>query len=223
MTTPLDVYTQNRKRLLDLAATLDTSRHETPVPTLPLWTVRETYAHLSGSVADMLVGNVEDLGSAHWTAKQVSDRANYSLADICAEWTRNADRFDTELRRNETVAGSAFDLWHHVQDISAALGETVDRSEASVRFIIDFMAPAATSSWPSDTPPVRLVADDLNGGWQLGEGTAATTVHAPGYELARTIAGRRSRAQAEALGWDNPAPHIAHMPPFDFAEKDQIE
>lgn len=223
MTAVLDVYAHCRKQLLELATTLDESRHETPVPALPLWTVRDTYAHLVGNVADALAGNLAGQGTASWTAAQVADRADRSLADICAEWAANAEHFDAELRANPVLWGNAFDLWHHEQDIRAALGEPVDRDEARLRFTFDIMAPAATSFWPPDTPAVQLAADDLRQEWQLGEGTPSTTVHASGYELARAIAGRRSRGQVEALGWDNPAPHIARMPAFEFADDDLIE
>ncbi|ADD42071.1 maleylpyruvate isomerase family mycothiol-dependent enzyme [Stackebrandtia nassauensis] len=218
-----DIYARIRHRLLNLATTLDTSRHETPVPALPLWTVRDTYAHLAGNVADSLTGNVDEQGTAPWTAIHVSNRADHTLADICTEWSGNAEAFDTAMRADAKLWGNAFDLWHHEQDIRAALGEPVDRDETTVRFTIDLLVPAIAAHWPADTPSVRVVADDLDQDWQLGDGTPATTVHTNGYDLSRGLAGRRSRVQLETLGWHNPAPHLAHMPAFDFPEKDLTE
>lgn len=223
MSTAPDIYANLRTRMVELAAELDQTRHETPVPALPLWTIRDTYAHLAGTVADTITGNLDAQGTAAWTAVHVADRAELGLTDICAEWTRNADAFDTAMRADRSLWGNAFDLWHHEQDIRAALGESGDRDETHVRFAFDILVPAATAHWPTNTPAVRLVAEDLDGTWQLGPGTPTETVTGSGYELARAMAGRRSRAQVEALGWHNPAPHLADMPAFDFATSDQAE
>lgn len=222
MTTALDMYTLSRKRLVELAATLDESRHETPVPALPLWTVRDAYAHLAGNVADALGDNLNGIGTDAWTAAQVATRADRTLSDICTEWMDNAEKFDARLAAEPALAGSAFDLWQHEQDIRAALGEPVDRDPVSVRFGLDIIVPVASAAWPAGTPSVRLVVEELDQEWQLGPDAPATTVRADGYELVRAMIGRRSRAQVEALGWTNPVPHLVYMP-FEFAERDLVE
>ena len=223
MTTGIDVYQHLRTRLLELAATLDESGAEAPVPALPLWTIRDTYAHSVGVAADILSGNTDRRGAPEWTAVQVEDRAKLTLDEICAEWTAAADRFDDRLRADRGTWPSAFDLWHHEQDIRAALDLPVDRDPDRLRFVLGTIAQSATANWPDHTPAVRLVADDLDAEWQLGPDNPTATVHASGYELARVTAGRRSRAQAEALGWDNPSPHFAKLPAFSFPERDLVE
>ncbi|MFD0633984.1 maleylpyruvate isomerase N-terminal domain-containing protein [Catenulispora yoronensis] len=104
MTTTGQHYGVIRAELTELADTLSEEQIATPVPALPGWSVRDTYAHLAGVAADIVRGQVGDPHDVGWTAGHVAARKDRSLAEICREWGVEGPRAEElldapELRR----------------------------------------------------------------------------------------------------------------------------
>lgn len=202
--TPGQTYAVVRARLAALASTLDESAQAAPVPALPDWTVRDTYAHLAGICTDLLEGRLDKVADDEWTAGQVRDRAAMSLAEVCAEWTARGAELDAHL---DTPVGerswlAVQDAWQHEQDIRGALGLEGDRDGETCAWMAGFTLRWLGSRWPEGLAAVRVVAGAADGReWVLGGGEVSLELRADVYTLARMAIGRRSREQILALDW----------------------
>ena len=81
-----------RTRLTALLADIDRSQAQTPVPTCPGWAVHDVLAHVSGGVVDAINRRMEGAGTDPWTARQVNERRELSIAENLDEWTMHASR-----------------------------------------------------------------------------------------------------------------------------------
>lgn len=103
------------------------------------WRVRDVVAHLTGLVADILGGDTGGAGRPDATARQVSSRADLSMADLVAEWDEVGEglaglieslddaTWASLLPSGQTMGEGAErllgDIWVHANDINVALGE----------------------------------------------------------------------------------------------------
>jgi uncharacterized protein (TIGR03083 family) len=218
-------YELTRRRLLDVAAGLDDREAGRDVPALPGWTVKDTYAHLTGVCADVLAGRMDGAPSDEWTARQVAERADRSLAEVCAEWDAAAPHFDAWLRDtgDRQTSFAAFDCWAHEQDVLGALGRKGERDDPRVRYLVGRAAEILRGRiGKSGAPPVRIIATTVDE--HVGDGEPAATLRTDDYELLRIFMGRRSRAQLEAAGWEgDPAPYVDHMHLFELPRVDLLD
>lgn len=220
-----DAYRAGRERLVEWASTLSDGDASAPVPALPGWTVRDTYAHLSGLAADVLSGGLSGPPDDVATARQVADRADHSLAEILAEWTTNGPRLDellADLGRSAPIQ-VAIDVWSHEVDMRSALGVPLPDGGAAERFLDRAARRGIGRGWPDHVPALRIVVEDDE--WVAGEGEPAATLSITRFELGRVMLGRRSPAQMAALDWTgaDPAPWIAAIPAFGPAEHDVVD
>lgn len=220
-----DVYPKTRGRLLDLASRLDEGSVRTPVPALPGWTVKDAYAHLAGGCADVLAGNMEGAGTPPWTAKQVSDRAGHSLAEVCAEWSSHNREIDEWIRAQSGRGGSflCFDVWSHEQDIRGAVGLRGEREDQRVSVLVRNAVDVFDGRVKgAGAPPARVVTETTDR--TLGEGDAGVILRTSDYELLRLFFGRRSQAQIDSLDWEGePEPCVEHLHLFALPEADLID
>jgi uncharacterized protein (TIGR03083 family) len=104
------------------------------------WTVGDVARHTVGSIADVVAGRLDGLGSPEVTEREVAERAGRSpaeLADECAEVRKGAagllPLFDDaawaasapggyEGTLGDGVEALWYDTWMHGNDIRAALG-----------------------------------------------------------------------------------------------------
>lgn len=224
-----DLYTGGRHTLLDLAAILTPAEAATPVPATPKWTVKDVYAHLSGVVADALGGRMDGVATDPWTARQVAERAERSLTDICAEWAELGPELEEALRAFPDLANPRLiiDQWTHEQDIRGALGKPGSRTDGRMTFCVETMLTGFSKGWPETGLPCVVVTGDT-GAWPLGEGEVVVRLTATDFELARAIMGRRSRAQVLALRWsprdeEKLGPVVDHLHAFPHADVDLLE
>jgi uncharacterized protein (TIGR03083 family) len=104
------------------------------------WTVADVAAHAIGSVADVVAGRVEGLGSPEATAREVAERSGRSPAELADELAAVSKQISdlAVLFDDDAWAGPApgdydgtlaqgvealfYDTWAHGDDIRAALG-----------------------------------------------------------------------------------------------------
>ncbi len=213
-------YAACRERISTLVGDLTPEQARTPVPACPGWTVHDVVAHLSGSVADVLGGRMEGIGSEAWTAAQVEARTDVPIGQMVAEWSETSPRFEDGLRAigGPMAALGVADVWHHEQDLRGALGVEGGHDPVTEHTAIAGYAPQVGAAWAAEgRGPLWIVAGDTT--VQSGDGEPGATVTGPPYELARALGGRRTEAQLRALEWDGDAePYIATLAGMGPAE-----
>ncbi len=125
------------------------------------WTVGDVAAHVAGTLADIVAGRFDGLGTPEVTQREVDERRGRSaseLADELAEVTAGAEAlfraFDDEAWEAEAPAGVArtvgwgveslwYDAFVHGDDIRAALGRPSVSSDA-VRASLSHVAAVLT-------------------------------------------------------------------------------
>ena len=211
-------YAACRERIGGLVGDLTPEQAQTPVPACPGWSVHDVVAHLTGSVADVLGGRMDGIGSEVWTAAQVEARKDVPIGEMVAEWAEMAPQFEDGLRAvgGPMAALGVADAWHHEQDLRGALGVEGGHDPVAEHTAISGYAQAAT--WAAEgRAPLRIVAGDTT--IQSGDGEPAATVTGAPYELARALGGRRTEAQVRALDWHGDAePYIATLAGMGPAE-----
>ncbi|PSK99048.1 uncharacterized protein (TIGR03083 family) [Murinocardiopsis flavida] len=219
------MYVEAQDRLLEIAGDIGEDGGAVPVPALPGWTIKDTYAHLAGVSADVLSGATPaDIGDDQWTARHVSERADRRLAQIRAEWAGNAAAMKDHLgaRSGLGSALTAVDAWHHEQDIRGALRFPGGRRDAAE--VTDVVVAGLSGGWPEDLPAVRIECIDAEARWTVGPGRPGVRLRARVFDVARLLIGRRSRAQALALPWEGPVGtvleylHVFPMPTVGLVE-----
>jgi uncharacterized protein (TIGR03083 family) len=214
-----DVYRWHRERLLRLAPELTDEQLDTTVPACPAWTVRELYAHLAAGSTEVLSGALTEMPTPEHTQRQVDERSDHSLSEVCDEWETNGPKMD-ELLRAVPIKEAALDAWSHYNDIRGALGLPRDGDEAVLSFALGVLASGRRRRWPElGLPTLRVVGSQRE--WLFGDGEPAATVAADDYELARLFIGRRSPAQLRAIDWQgDPTPFVGHLSVFPVPEDD---
>jgi uncharacterized protein (TIGR03083 family) len=221
----VEVHREGRERVLELAADLDDDAASTVVRACPQWTVKDVYAHMAGVPADILAGRLEGVATDPWTARQVAERADRSLQEICAELVELGPGMDEVL----TAFGDAMDprlfidQWSHEQDVRGTLQRPGGRDVPIVGWIAGALIGLMGDGWASKgRPTVRIVG--TSGEWLLGEGEPELTLTTTDFELARGLVGRRSRDELLRMGWDGDASAVVdhlHVLPFAAADLDE--
>ncbi|HTJ70980.1 MAG TPA: maleylpyruvate isomerase family mycothiol-dependent enzyme [Actinospica sp.] len=198
-----ECYRAVRTRMIDFAGELSPEQASKPVPALPLWTVKDTYAHLAGVCAEVLDGALTGFATDDDTARQVADRADRSLADLCEEWAERSPEME------ELLAGQygyrynlmSFDAWNHEQDIFGGLGLPQVREDATTQVVAELLTDRFARGWRKAelSPAVHLVAPSVDTVIGVGEPVAA--LRTDDFELVRMLSGRRTLSEMAALDW----------------------
>lgn len=213
-------YGACRERISALVADLTDEQTATPVPACPGWTVHDVVAHLSGTVADILAGNMDGIGSPEWTAAQVEARRDTPMGEMLAGWAEGSPQFEDGLRAvgGMMAALAVADAWNHEQDLRGALGAPGGGDPAAEHTAIEGYAAAVGGGWATaGVAPLRVEAGDVT--ITSGDGEPGATVTGAPYDLARALAGRRTEAQLRALTWEGDAePYVATLAEMGPAE-----
>lgn len=198
-----EVYRTVRTRMIESAAGLSGEQAATPVPALPAWTIRDTYAHLTGLCAEVLDNVVTGPATDADTARQVAQREGRGLAELCAEWTDHASRID------ELIAGPkgyryhllVQDAWNHEQDVLGALGLPQAREDATTPVVAGALMDKYVRAWRKFelSPAVRITTP--SGDWTIGVGEPAAALRATDFDLIRMLIGRRTLDEMRAMDW----------------------
>jgi uncharacterized protein (TIGR03083 family) len=222
-----EAYRTVRARLIELAAQLTDEQAGTAVPALPAWTVRDTYAHLAGVCAEVADATLQTRATDEDTARQVEQRKDLTLGELCAQWSGIAPDLDALMSgpNGRHYGLMAADVWNHEQDIRGALGLPVDREDETCAAIAGFIAGLFDRQWRKKGLGPAVHFFTVEGGmWQVGEGEPEVSLHTTDYEFSRILTGRRSRAQILALDWVGDAEplidrlHLFDLPLIDLAE-----
>ena len=135
------LYAEGRKRITELLEGVSDEEAKTAVPTCPQWSVHDVAAHLAGTCADVLSGNLAGVATDPWTAAQVEARRDKSLAEIVAEWNEVAPQVEAFANNFPGRVGEQWvlDMTTHEHDVRLGLGRQGARDSACVRVGADFM------------------------------------------------------------------------------------
>jgi uncharacterized protein (TIGR03083 family) len=219
-----------------------------PVPACPAWSVHDVIAHLAGSCADVLVGNITGVATEPWTSAQVDARRGVSFQELVAEWDVLAPQFATLIDDfpgrypDQTIA----DVAVHEHDIRGALGRPGRRQSDAVERSLDLLLTTIVHAGARGLglPPLQVRADGRS--WVVGTGEPALgepgdvirqtvlageppappqtqpvgTLSAPPFELFRAVTGRRSAAQIRRFDWTvDPDGHLALFSAWPFTAR----
>ena len=221
----VEVHRQGRERVLELAEDIDDAQAATIVRACPQWTVKDVYAHMVGVPADALAGRLDGVATDPWTARQVEERADRSLEEICAELRDLGPAFDDVI----AAVGDAMDprlyvdQWTHEQDVRGTLGRPGARDIPIVGWIVARLLGLMGDGWAEKgLPTVRIVGSSVDS--VLGDGAPALTLQTSDFELARALIGRRSRDEYLNMGWDGDASVVVdRLHVFPLALQDLAE
>jgi len=143
-------FEQEMQAFGDLVASLDAVQWATPSRCAG-WTVADVAAHTIGSVADVVAGRVEGLGSPEATAREVAERFGRSPAELADELASARKQvgdlvvlFDDDAWSGPAPGGYGgtlaqgvealfYDTWAHGDDIRAALGMPSETAAPGLR------------------------------------------------------------------------------------------
>ena len=162
------------------------------MPALPGWSIRDTYAHLAGVCADALDGNLEGVATPPWTAAQLAARVDRTFDELTAEWLERGPQFDDALGviTGRGAVMASVDVWSHEQDIRGALGQRGERDDDRVRFLVERGMEAFAGRFGEAGVTLTIVLDGDRR--VVGPGDPSATWTTDGYELMRTLTGRRT-------------------------------
>jgi Mycothiol maleylpyruvate isomerase N-terminal domain len=166
-------YRENVAEVSALAGELTEEQLATTVPGTPAWTARDLLAHLAGGPADAATGRMDGAPGPEWTARHVSERLGFPVAELVAEMQVHQDAIAASTVDNPRPA-IVWDIAVHHADLHEALGRPVLPGH--------LWEPVLAS-----VAPMRF-------------GTAGVPEEVDRYELFRAIFSRRSRAQMQAWG-----------------------
>jgi len=194
------VYAATRDQLVEQVRGVPDSATRM-VPSCPEWSVKDVVAHVSGLVADILAGVKGPLGSDEATSRQVSTRAAMSLSEICDEWQANADAIVAPLVAEPLRGlGLTADLAVHVHDLAEMLDEVdVPPTEATESGCARYVPLLQERAAEQLDLALTVTLDDVT--WVPEAGSAPLAVTCTSAELLRSVTGRRTREQVEAMTW----------------------
>ena len=209
------LYPELRERMIRLVQSLDANDLVRTVPLTPGWTIEQVVAHLCGLNEDVIAGAVEGLGTDERTSAQVSKRSAMTVDEVCGEW-RGYDEAMREVTAEVPLLEErlAADLVVHLHDVQHALGHSIDETDEATASAAHVYVTRIPDRWAAATG--LHVAIELSDGYRLAaDGVADLTLRATPYDFLRSVSGRRSRAQVDALDWSGDAAAVLdHFSPY---------
>jgi len=226
-------YATLRSGLIELGESLTDEQADTTCVACPDWTIREVYAHLVGTPADILSGRLEGVTTDPWTQQQVDDRADDSLAQILEEWKAITPATDEALAAmgDEMDARFYIDVWSHDQDIRGTLATPGPVDPAFISNHASNVGQLMVRQAGTDGGPGPLTVT-IDGKTYANADLAddsrpSAKLTLSGFEAMRALTGRRSAAQLAAMEWDTNRAEPSHwfdaLTVFSLAQHDVID
>jgi uncharacterized protein (TIGR03083 family) len=199
-----ELYAEARGRVVAFVATLDEDELARSVPGCPGWTVADTLAHLVSIPEDALAGRLAGPPSDEQSAAQVERWRGRPVAELLESWRATAPVIDPIVAAaGASIAPIAIDVHAHELDLLGALGRTGGRDTRGVRWmarvLVDAFAERCATRRDSEVPAFDLVVSGHV--TRIGSGSGEGRLVLDAFEVARSMLGRRSRAQVEAWPW----------------------
>ena len=200
------LYRQSQGRILSL---VNNANAELPVEACPGWTVRDTVAHLLGTLADLTAGKLEESASAEWSAGHIERTKGRSISDLTAEWHVRANTTPGIFERYGALLVA--DLVTHEFDIKQAIGNTQGRDLQVVRTVALFYLNALDQAWREDGIPALRILTETSA-LDIGGDDPDVSVEMGWWEIGRIVSGRRSVQQVQDLTWSgDPSPWLDQL------------
>jgi hypothetical protein len=179
-------YIELRDRVVALVRSLPEDRGDAMVPACPDWTARQLIAHLVGVPEDIITGNMDGVTTRTWTDAQVTRHEGKSLQELADSYEATGQVFDDVLPMIPEPVNSqmVMDAVTHEHDLREALGEQGARDSAAVDVALAWLRSEFATRFSTVT------ADPF------------TVDGVDSYELLRSLTGRRTTAEMDALGLD---------------------
>jgi uncharacterized protein (TIGR03083 family) len=180
--------------LTALVRSLDAAQLDTPTR-CDGWTVRDVAAHVAGTLADIVAGRFEGLGTPEVTQREVDERAGRTTAELADELDevnagsqRLLAAFDEEGWEAPAPAGVAptvgwgveslwYDAFMHGDDIRHALGQPSVQSDALRAAVSHITAVLTDQGWgPATVALDGIEPFDVSGGGRTISGDPLTFV-----------------------------------------------
>ena len=221
----LALYRRAKRRMVNVVRSISDDELAAVCPACPAWSIRDLVAHhvhVVGAYTDETAppearGGFLEIDDAtreaagvvrdEWTEAGVIGRRGLPLERILDEWAGVVRRMKPDDE------ASLFDLIVHLGDVVEALGDRrgVD-TELAERAIYTCYEFALTRRLARLGDTVTLQCCDT--GTRIGTFPRAAEVRGTANELLRTLAGRRTRAEAdEALDWGDASLDARHLFP----------
>ncbi|MFL6140504.1 MAG: maleylpyruvate isomerase family mycothiol-dependent enzyme [Labedaea sp.] len=163
------------------------------VPACPLWTICDLLAHLAGTAA-LAIGRLSGSVPARRTPAGAND-----IVSLLGEW----DWMGPEVERLlSDRAGNllVMDSFTHELDLRYALGVPLPTAHPAFARALEMLVAGFSASVSAHgLPALQLVVDGTR--WTVGVGMPVGVLTASGYDVYRSLAGRRSHEQITRLGW----------------------
>ncbi len=191
-------YIALRARVIDLLRSTPESSGNIVVPCTPAWTVRQLAAHLVGVPEDILAGRMEGVASDAWTQAQVERFGHLALTELADMFEGSAPQIDGIIHNfpQPIISQFVMDAVTHEQDMRSALGVPGGRDSIAVDVGVGFFLNLIVVS----DPPLF---------------DALVTASASSWDVLRSLTGRRTVEQMNALGLDGAAIAL-HFPGSPF-------
>jgi uncharacterized protein (TIGR03083 family) len=208
-----DRYAATKERVVKLLAGLD---DQDRVRATPAWSMHDLLAHLVGVAHDVASGEIDGYASAAWTHRQVANRAGRSREDLITEWDESTARLvlvlcDPVGRGLDTSFGvrPLLDLLAHEQDMRESSGLVGSLDEANWEVVADRRRDVLHQALTAAELPALQLRTPEGDDWCVGWGDPSAVVHAPRYELWRSLEGRRPQPAVRDFDWSvDPAPYL---------------
>ena len=191
-------YIALRARVIDLLRSTPESSGNIVVPCTPAWTVRELAAHIVGVPEDVLAGRMEGVTTDAWTQAQVERFGHLTLSELADLFEASAPKIDAIIHNfpQPIISQFVMDAVTHEQDMRSALGVPGGRDSKAVEVGVGFFLNLIEVS----DPPLF---------------TELTNTSASLWDVLRSLTGRRTVEQMNALGLDGEAIAL-HFPGSPF-------
>jgi len=191
-------YIALRAQVIDLLRSTPESSGNIVVPCTPEWTVRQLAAHLVGVPEDVLAGRMEGVASDAWTHAQVERYGDLTLKELADLFESSAPKIDAIIHNfpQPIISQFVMDAVTHEQDMRSALGVPGGRDSKAIEVGIGFFLNLIEVS---DPPLFDVLVNTSASKW----------------DVLRSLSGRRTVEQMNALGLDGEAIAL-HFPGSPF-------
>ena len=195
------VYRGVRLRIVALVDELPKEALDRVAPATPEWRVRDIVAHLAGSTADIVSGNLADVASDAWTAAQVDARRNVSIGEVLEEWKQCSAIVEPMIAEFDPLMRAMLltDAVTHEHDLRGALAAAGERESDALVYAFRGLS-GAIGGQRGDTGALRILHEAGEAVTGTGEPTAE--VRTSRFEIVRAGVGRRSYEQIAAWAWE---------------------